>query len=99
MTSYVNGKNKKGLTKLATLITEAGFKDVKITVGVSSITVTPNNESSLKVGLFDLKAGRYKFFKSVGDGRQRLESTIQESKTETVAPFFASRISLGVTGQ
>ena len=56
-------KNKQGLTKLATLIKEAGFNDVKVTVGVSSITLTSSRETSLKAGLADLKAGRYTSFK------------------------------------
>lgn len=68
MTSYLNVKNKQGLTKLATLIKQAGFNDVKVTVGSKSITLTPNSEVNLKDGLSDLKSGRYKAFKSVSDG-------------------------------
>jgi hypothetical protein len=74
MTSYFNIKNKHGLTKLATLIKEAGFDDVRVTVGSKVITLTPNNETGLRAGLSDLKAGRYKSFKSVGDGINFLKS-------------------------
>jgi len=55
MTSYLNVKNKQGLTKLATLIKEAGSNDVKVTVG--GVTHTPSKETTLKAGLADLKAG------------------------------------------
>ena len=68
MTSYINVKNKQGLTKLATLIKEAGFNDVKVTVGSKSITLTPNSPLSFEAGLSDLKAGRYESFKTVGAG-------------------------------
>lgn len=74
MTSYLNVKNKQGLTKLATLINEAGFNDVKVTVGASSITLTSNRKPSLKAGLADLKAGRYTSFKSVADGIRFLKA-------------------------
>lgn len=68
MTSYVNVKNKQGINKLATLIKEAGFRDVKVTVGSKSITLTPTAGVDLRAGLSDLKKGSYKSFKSVGDG-------------------------------
>jgi hypothetical protein len=68
VTSYINVKNKQGLTKLATLIKQAGFNDVKVTVGSKSITLTPNSEINLKAGLSDLKSGHYKTFKSVSEG-------------------------------
>ncbi len=74
MTSYLNVKNKQGLSKLATLIKEAGFNDVKVTVGDKYITLTPSKETTLKAGLADLKAGRYKSFKSVGEGIKFLEA-------------------------
>lgn len=74
MTSYLNVKNKQGLTKLATLIKEAGFNDVKVTVKPSSITLTSSTGPSLRAGLADLKAGRYKSFKSVEDGLRFLEA-------------------------
>lgn len=63
MASYINVKNKQGLTKLATLIREAGFDDVKVTVKDRSITLTSDNAVNLKAGLADLKAGRYVSFK------------------------------------
>lgn len=66
MTSYINVKNKQGLTKLATLIKQAGFNDVKVTVNHKSITLTstPSNEVNLSAGLADIKAGRYQSFKT-----------------------------------
>ena len=68
MTSYINVKNKQGMTKLASLIKQAGFHDVKVTVNPNkSITLTPGKEVDLNAGLADLKAGRYVSFKSVDD--------------------------------
>jgi hypothetical protein len=65
MTSHINVKNKQGLTKLATLIKQAGFNDVQVTVKAKSITLVPTSpEADLSAGLADLKAGRYASFKS-----------------------------------
>ncbi len=74
MTSCLNVKNRQGLTKLATFIKEAGFNDVKVTLGASSITLTSSSKPSLKAGLSDLKAGRYTSFKSVADGIRFLKA-------------------------
>ncbi|HMO81171.1 MAG TPA: hypothetical protein PKA76_15350 [Pirellulaceae bacterium] len=68
MTSYLNVKNKQVLTKLATIIKQAGFNDVKVIVGSKSITLSPGSDLNIKAGLSDLKNGHYKTFKSVGDG-------------------------------
>ena len=68
MTSYINVKNKQGITKLTSLIKEAGFNDVKVTVGANTITLTPSPSVDLSAGLADLTSHNYKSFKSVGEG-------------------------------
>lgn len=80
MTSYINVKNKQGLSKLATIIKRAGFDDVKVTVKSQSITLTPNLEVDLRKGLADIKAGRYRSFKSVDDAVTFLESRAKKAK-------------------
>jgi hypothetical protein len=85
MTSYLNVKNKHGLTKLATLIKEAGFNDVKVTVKSKSITLTPSHGVDLSAGLADLKKGNYKAFKSFDEGIKFLESRSKKTR-KSVTP-------------
>jgi len=51
MTSYLNVKNKHGLTKLATLIQEAGLMMSKSQLELHPVPFYPNEESSFKAGL------------------------------------------------
>lgn len=78
MTSYINVKNKQGLTKLASLIKEAGFNDVKVTVKSKSITLTPTEEINIQAGLTDLKAGRYVSFRTVKDAIAFLDARVKK---------------------
>ena len=80
MTSYLNVKNKQGLSKLATLLKQAGFNDVKVTVKSKSVTLTPNNGVDLSAGLADIKKGNYKAFKSFDEGLKFLESRAKKGK-------------------
>jgi hypothetical protein len=80
MTSYINVKNKQGLTKLASLIKEAGFHDVKVTIKSKSITLTPTEEPSIQKGLDDLKAGRFISFRNVDEAAAFLEARIENPK-------------------
>jgi len=74
MTSYINVKNKQGLSKLATLIKQAGFNAVKVTIKSKSIILTPGSNVKLSAGLSDLKSGRYTSFKNVADAADFLSS-------------------------
>jgi hypothetical protein len=80
MTSYINVKNKQGLSKLATLIKQAGFNDVKVTIKAKSITLTSGSDIDLSTGLADLKAGRFVSFKSVGDAADFLSNRTKKVK-------------------
>lgn len=85
MTSYINVKNKAGLTKLATIIKQAGFNAVKVTVKSKSITLSPSTEVDLRAGVSDLKAGRYISFKTVNDAADFLEKRIKKPKKVTTS--------------
>jgi uncharacterized protein (DUF2141 family) len=85
MTSYINVKNKQGLYKLATLIKQAGFDDVKVTIKPKSITLTQGNDKDLSAGLADLKAGRYASFKNVGDAADFLSNRTQKVKRKVTS--------------
>lgn len=78
MTSYLNVENKQGLSKLASLIKEAGFHDVKVTVNPKSITLTPTENPSIQAGLDDLKAGRYRSFKTVNEAAAFLDARLKK---------------------
>lgn len=81
MTSRLNVKNKAGLSKLASLIKQAGFDDVQVTVEPNkSITLTPSKEVDLSAGLADLKARRYVVFKEVDEAVDFLENRTKKSK-------------------
>ncbi len=81
MTSYINVKNKQGMTKLASLIKQAGFNDVKVTVQPNkSITLTPGKDIDLRAGLSDLKAGRYTSFKSMEEAVGYLDKRSKKVK-------------------
>lgn len=84
MTSYINVKNKQGLTKLASLIKEAGFNDVKVIVKSSSITLTPADEADIQAGLDDLKAGRYVSFENVDEAAAFLDARIKKAKKSVI---------------
>ena len=80
MTSYINVKNKHGLTKLASLIKEAGFNDVKVTIKRKSITLTASEKTQLQAGLDDLEAGRFVSFESVDKAAEFLDARIGKPK-------------------
>ena len=80
MTSYLNVKHKQGLTKLASLIKEAGFDDVKVTVKSKSITLTSTEKMQFQAGLDDLKAGRFVSFSNVNNAAEFLEARIRNPK-------------------
>lgn len=80
MTSYINIKNRQGLTKLASLIKEAGFNDVKVTVKSKSITLTPSENTGIQAGLDDLKAGRFASFKDFHEAVAFLDARIGKPK-------------------
>ncbi len=80
MTSYINIKNKQGLTKLASLIKEAGFNDVKVTVKSKSITLTLIKKIDIQAGLADLKAGRYVSFENVNEAITFLDTRLRNPK-------------------
>lgn len=74
MTAHINDKNKQGITNLASLIKQAGFAGVKVTVKRNkSIILTPRKEVYLSAGLADLKAERYVSFKSLSDAAAFLD--------------------------
>lgn len=80
MTFYINVKNKQGLTKLASLIKQAGFNDVKVTVKSKSITLTPNTGVDFSAGFADIKKGNYKADKSFDEVLKFLESRTKKSR-------------------
>ncbi len=80
MTSYLNVKNKQGLTKLASLIKAAGFNDVKVTVKSKSITLTASEKTQFQAGLDDLEAGRFVSFSNVNEAAAFLEARIGNPK-------------------
>ena len=80
MTSYINVKNRQGLTKLASLIKEAGFHDVKVTIKPKSITLTSTEEPSIQKGLDDLKARRFISFKNADEAAAFLDARIKLPK-------------------
>jgi hypothetical protein len=85
MTSYINIKNKQGLTKLASLIKQAGLDDVKVTVKPNkSIVLTPGKEIDLSAGIADLKARRYIAFKEVDDAIDFLAKRTKKSKKSVI---------------
>ena len=84
MTSRINVKNKVGLTKLATIIKQAGFDDVKVTIKPRSITLTPSTAVDLTAGLSDLKAGRYVSFKNTGSAIKFLSARSKKTAKRSV---------------
>lgn len=81
MTSRINVTNKQGLTKLASIIKQAGFGEVKVTVKPNkSIVLTPNTQIDLSTGLSDLKAGRFVSFKNVDKAVQFLDKRTKKPK-------------------
>jgi len=73
MTSHLNLQNKQGMSKLASLIKQAGFDAVKVTVKNESITLTPNSQLDLAAGLSDIEKGKFHSFEKMDDAISFLE--------------------------